>query len=109
MAMKYRTPLLIVALNLALLLVLVIMEPQSMMAPGDPMQAHAEIASDCFACHTPFIGSRPEKCMVCHKVADIGLKTTKGMTISREKKNVAFHQKLVEEDCVLLKYTDSGH
>ncbi len=98
--MKYKTPLLIVALNLALLLTLVIMEPQSMIAPGDPMQAHEEIASDCFACHTPFIGSRPEKCMACHKVEDIGLKTTEGVTISREKKNVAFHQKLVEEDCV---------
>jgi hypothetical protein len=39
-------------------------------------------------------------CISCHEVADIGLKTTKGVPIDREKKNVAFHQKLVEEDCV---------
>jgi hypothetical protein len=38
--------------------------------------------------------------MTCHKVEDIGLKTTEGITIGREGKNVTFHQELVEEDCV---------
>ena len=60
----------------------------------------SRLTTDCFACHTPFIGSTPDKCIACHKVAEIGIKTTKGLAIDKEKKNVAFHQKLTEDDCV---------
>ncbi len=98
--MKYKNLLLIVSLNLVILIALAFAVPNFMISPGKPIQAHEEIADDCFACHTPFFGSTPEKCVTCHKVDDIGLKTTDGIPISGEKKNVAFHQKLVEEDCV---------
>ena len=86
--------------NLAILVTLAIFAPHLMIVPGKTIDAHAEIAKDCFACHTPFLGSSPAKCISCHKVAEIGLKTTKGLPIAKEKKNVAFHQKLIEEDCV---------
>jgi hypothetical protein len=99
MAMKDKT-LYIVGANLALLVLLAVAVPALMVSPGAPIDAHAELASDCFACHTPFIGSRPEKCIACHKVADIGLRTTKGRPIANEKKSTAFHQELIEEDCV---------
>lgn len=98
--MKNKTATRIVAANLAILVLLAIIVPQLMISPGKPIDAHAELATDCFACHTPFLGSSPEKCIACHAVAEIGLKTTKGLPIAGEKKNVAFHQKLVEEDCV---------
>lgn len=98
--MKNNTVLYIVAANLLVLVLLAIFAPQLMISPGKPIAAHEELASDCFACHTPFIGSSPNKCIKCHKVAEIGLKTTKGIAIDREKKNVAFHQKLIEDDCV---------
>lgn len=100
MEMKNKTTLIIVAANLTVLVLLAIFYPQLMISPGKPIDAHAEIATDCFACHTPFIGSRPAKCIACHKVDEIGLKTTRGEPIATEKKNVAFHQKLLEEDCV---------
>ena len=98
--MKNKTVILLVALNLAALVLLAIVSPHLMISPGKPIAAHAELATDCFACHTPFIGSTPEKCIACHKVAEIGIKTTKGLAIDTEEKNVAFHQKLTEEDCV---------
>ncbi len=98
--MKYTRILLIVSLNLAVLIALAVTLPQLMISPGQPIQAHAEITSDCFACHTPFLGSRPEKCVQCHQVDEIGLKTTQGEPIGGEKKSVAFHQRLIEEDCV---------
>ncbi|MCW8905241.1 cytochrome c3 family protein [Sedimenticola sp.] len=91
---------LIVAANLLVLVLLAIIAPQLMISPGNPVDAHAELSDDCFACHTPFIGSTAEQCIACHAVADIGLKTTKGIAIDKEQKNVAFHQKLVEEDCI---------
>ena len=98
--MKNNTIILIVAANLVILVLLAIFYPHFMISPGKPIDAHAELATNCFACHTPLIGSRPDKCIACHKVEEIGLKTTKGVSIDKEKKNVAFHQKLIEEDCV---------
>ncbi len=98
--MKNKTIIRMVAVNLAALVLLAIFSPQLMISPGKPIDAHAAFATDCFACHTPFIGSTPEKCIACHQVAEIGIKTTKGLAIDKEGKNVAFHQKLVEEDCV---------
>lgn len=71
--------------------------PELMISPGKTIDSHAEISSDCFACHTPFIGSTADKCMACHKVADIGIRTTRGLAIDKEKKNVAFHD---YESCV---------
>jgi hypothetical protein len=89
MEMKNKTIILIVAVNLAALVLLAIFSPHLMISPGKPIEAHAELATDCFVCHTPFIGSTPEKCIACHKVAEIGIKTTKGLPIAKEKKNVA--------------------
>lgn len=98
--MKNRALFLIVAANLAVLVLLAVFAPHLMISPGKLIDAHEELAEDCFACHTPFLGSRPAKCIACHKVAEIGIKTTKGLSIAGEKKNVAFHQELIEDNCV---------
>ena len=98
--MKSRAALAIVAANLVALLVLAVLMPRQMIMPGALIQAHESLTDDCFACHAPFIGSTPAKCIACHAVADIGLKTTKGRPIARERKLVAFHQHLMEDDCV---------
>ncbi len=98
--MKNKIIILIVAVNLGVLVLLAILYPRLMISPGLPIDAHAELAEDCFACHTPLIGSRPEKCIACHKVEEIGIKTTTGLSIAKEQKNVVFHQKLIEDDCV---------
>ena len=98
--MNNKAVTLIVLANLAALVLLAIFLPHLMISPGKLIDAHAELATDCFACHSPFVGSTPRKCIECHKVAEIGITTTKGLPIGKEKKNVAFHQKLLAEDCV---------
>ena len=98
--MKNNGILYIVAGNLAALILLAIFLPHLMISPGKLIDAHIELRTDCFACHTPFSGSTPDKCVACHKVAEIGIRTTKGLAIDKEKKNVAFHQKLAEDNCV---------
>lgn len=98
--MKSKILTYIVAAVMAYLVLLTIYSPERMISPGKPIDAHAEISSDCFACHTPFLGSRPGKCISCHKVDEIGIITTKGLPIDKEKKNVAFHQQLIEDDCI---------
>lgn len=98
--MKSRNVILIVSANLAALLLLAVLMPYPMVSPGKLIDAHAELAGDCFACHTAFIGSAPAKCIECHELEKIGLETTKGLIIGGEKKNVAFHQELIEADCI---------
>jgi len=98
--MKKNMILLVVAFNLVILVLLVIFVPHLMVSPGNPIDAHADLTTDCFACHTPFLGSSPDKCIGCHKISEIGLRTTQGLSIAGEKKNVAFHQKLIAEDCI---------
>ena len=100
MTMKGKTIFLVVAANLLLLVLLAVFVPHLMIAPGKLIDAHVSLETDCFACHTPFLGSSSERCVACHKVDEIGLKTTQGVPIERERKNVAFHQKLQQEDCV---------
>jgi len=74
--------------------------PHLMISPGTTIKVHSEIATDCFACHTAFLGSTENKCIACHQVSEIGLKTTKGQSIHKENNNVAFHQTLVVDDCI---------
>ncbi|NEX22557.1 class III cytochrome C family protein [Thiorhodococcus mannitoliphagus] len=100
MEMKKNPLLYIVAANLAVLLVLAVLYPHLMIEPGKLMAGHEALETDCFACHSPFIGSRPAKCVQCHAPAEIGLVTTQGLPIAGERKLGPFHQKLIETDCV---------
>jgi hypothetical protein len=100
MEMKNRIVTYSVAAVMSAVVVLTIFYPEQMISPGNPIESHSEIADDCFACHTPFFGSRSSKCIACHKVDEIGIVTTKGLSIEKEEKNIAFHQQLIEEDCM---------
>jgi hypothetical protein len=90
----------IIGLNLSALVALVFLFPHLMVSPGPVIPAHANIATDCFACHSALRGASSERCMACHRVADIGLKATKGQAISRKGTVLAFHQQLAEQNCV---------
>ena len=90
----------IIAANLVAIIALVFIFPHLMIAPGPVVPAHAEIASNCFACHSALRGVEPERCQACHVLADIGVRTTTGTAISGHKPKVAFHQQLLETDCV---------
>ncbi len=98
--MKSHILLLIVGIAMAYILMRTVHTPESMITPGAPIQAHNEVANDCFACHTPFRGAPSDKCIDCHTVDEIGLVTTKGETIARDRKGIRFHQQLLESDCV---------
>jgi len=95
-----RTVKLILALNVVLITVLVFVYAELMVSPGKLIDDHRTIETDCFACHTVLFGASAEKCIACHKVADIGVLTTKGTPVVKKKTTVPFHQKLVDEDCV---------
>ena len=99
--MKGRLLWIVIVANLLVLLALVFVYPHLMVAPGALLPGHASLTTDCFACHAPLRGAASGRCVACHAVADIGLRTTKGIPLSGSPApKVAFHQALVEQDCM---------
>jgi hypothetical protein len=113
--MKRRWLLWLIAANLVALIALAFAYPHLMVSPGPVVSAHAAIASDCFACHAPLRGASAERCVACHSVADIGLRTSKGLPIvkvaapvtpgdkaitRRSVQKAAFHQALTDQNCM---------
>ncbi|OYU93442.1 MAG: class III cytochrome C family protein [Burkholderiales bacterium PBB5] len=99
--MKGRWLWLVICANLAVLVALVFVYPHLMVAPGALVQGHAELATDCFACHTPLRGATADRCVACHALPDIGLRTTKGVTIVHAKPlKASFHQELSDPNCM---------
>jgi hypothetical protein len=118
--MKSRWLWIVITANLAVLVALAFLYPHLMVSPGALVTGHAELATDCFACHAPLRGAASDRCISCHAVADIGLRTSKGAALVkvamassprvREAGSAAskpraavkssFHQQLIEQDCV---------
>lgn len=90
----------VVSLNLALLVALVFLFPHLMVSPGQVVTAHADIATDCFACHAPLRGASAARCINCHALPDIGLRSTQGTPLVRKTMKVSFHQDLLEQNCM---------
>lgn len=90
----------LIVANLALVAALTFAYPHLMVGPGTLVSGHAELATDCFACHAPLRGARSERCVTCHALPDIGLRTTQGLPLARRGAKTAFHQDLIEQDCM---------
>ena len=97
-----RTVKIVIWANLAVIAVLAFAYPHLMIRPGNLIPDHTKLEQDCFACHTPMLGAQSHKCVACHKVKDIGILTTEGKPITKSaiKTPVAFHQKLIEQECI---------
>lgn len=97
--MKGRLSIAIVTANLMGLIGLAIMYPHLMVSPGPLVAAHSELVRDCASCHTPWRGPDAAKCITCHVVDEIGLKTSLGVPIVRSRATTAFHQELLQQNC----------
>jgi len=90
----------LISANLLVLIVLALIYPHLMVSPGALLPGHAELATDCFACHVPLRGAASELCVKCHALPDIGLRTTKGVPLPQRSVKTSFHQDLIEQDCM---------
>lgn len=96
----------VIVANLLVLVALAFVYPHLMVSPGPVRPEHAALTTDCFACHTPFRGATADRCIVCHALADIGLRTTKGAPIKAvlgsgtTPMRKSFHQELTEQNCM---------
>ena len=91
---------LVLAANLIVLAVLAFVYPHLMISPGKLIPGHRALEANCFACHAPFTGAAAERCVVCHKPAEIGRLTTTGQVVTQPLSVTPFHQKLSSQDCV---------
>jgi hypothetical protein len=104
--MKIRWLWILIVTNLLVLVALTFIYPQLMVSPGPLVPAHENLATDCFACHSPLRGASAELCIVCHTLTDIGIRSTKGVAIkalsaiSSRKMKMSFHQELTEQNCM---------
>jgi hypothetical protein len=90
----------VIAANLLGLVALVFVYPHLMVSPGSLVRGHAELDTDCFACHSPWRGAASERCAKCHLLPEIGLRTTKGTPLDQRTVKSSFHQDLIEQDCM---------
>jgi hypothetical protein len=88
----------LVTLNLLVLISLAFVYPHLMVSPGPLRSAHVTLTTDCFACHLSFRGSSAERCMACHALKDIGVRTTSGVARTSGERP-AFHQELAQARC----------
>jgi hypothetical protein len=100
MEVMNRWSLIIIAANLIGIIALGFIYPHLMVSPGTLSTAHAGLTTDCFACHAPMLGASSARCISCHAVPDIGLRTTKGIPIVRTTAKAPFHQGLVATNCM---------
>jgi hypothetical protein len=92
---------LVISANLLVLVALAFIYPHLMVAPGALASGHAELTTDCFACHTPLLGATADRCIACHAPPDIGLRTSKGAAIVNAKLlKASFHQQLSDPNCM---------
>lgn len=102
--MKPRWDLLAILAGVAVVVGLAFVLPQAMVSPGRLSPAHADLTKDCFACHAPFRGAVADRCIGCHAVKDIGVRSTTGARLVRPFGQKAamppFHQKLETANCL---------
>ena len=53
--------LIVIAANLVVLVALAFVYPHLMVSPGPLTRGHAELATDCFACHAPWRGAAAQR------------------------------------------------
>ena len=98
--MKRPWLLTLISANLIALIVLVFVYPQFMVGPGPLIPEHQKLNSDCFACHAPLRGLAPARCVSCHALPDIGVRTTRGEPLGKSATKTSFHQDLITQNCV---------
>jgi hypothetical protein len=86
--------------NLLVLIGLVFAYPHLMVSPGPLVKAHADLATNCFSCHVALRGTAADKCVACHALPDIGLRTSKGAALPQKGLKTSFHQQLSEQNCM---------
>ncbi len=85
---------------IGLCILLAYLYPHAMLSPGELTEGHQKLNNNCTTCHNPFWGIANDKCIACHKLADIG-KPRAGATDSSSAKKILFHQNFTNQACTV--------
>ncbi len=91
-----------IAITTILAVLVIYLFPKQTISPGDLSRGHQTLEGDCMKCHTMFFGTPGEKCVVCHRPAEIGILTTAGLKIDKNpgQAKAAFHPLLSKDSCL---------
>ncbi len=108
MELMIKTTSIVIILIVAVLLIYLF--PRQAINPGDLSKGHQHLENDCMKCHTFLVGTTGEKCIACHKPADIGKFLTSGEKIEAKpgKSRTAFHQLFTKDSCLSCHTDHSG-
>jgi hypothetical protein len=90
------------AIILAIIIICIVLSyqfPYAMLNPGELAQGHQNLKNKCLSCHTAFSGISNDKCISCHKLAEIGINTSKRIDSTNNKVKTLFHQQLSSQEC----------
>lgn len=88
------------ALTLILGLTAVFLFPYYTINPGVLVKGHTNLQNNCFACHSIGKGAPTEKCISCHQLKDIGLKTVAAVVIEKpNNKTNLLHKSIKDIKC----------
>lgn len=74
--------------------------PYRMITPGTLGTGHAALERDCLACHAPLRGTPRERCVACHRIEQLGLRSASGsMPAAANPKANRLHRLLGPVDC----------
>jgi hypothetical protein len=87
--------------TLILALILTVENPDLMIEPGRLSESHRQLDHDCFRCHGAMQGAAASACLRCHKLPDIGRRTSRGVLLPEGgARKVLFHAALANPDCL---------
>jgi len=91
-----------VVITSVIAVLLIYLFPRQTINPGDLIKGHQQLEDDCMKCHRIFLGTPGEKCIACHKPADIGRVTTAGVIIEAipGQQKAAFHHLFSADTCL---------
>jgi hypothetical protein len=81
-------------------LVGIIIFPYSTINPGVVIEDHSMIKNDCLSCHSLGEGAQTEKCIECHQLSEIRLKSVNGEMLNfiNSKSNL-LHNSIIKIQC----------
>ncbi|MDP2301190.1 MAG: hypothetical protein Q8N03_02040 [Ignavibacteria bacterium] len=95
----YRTGMFF-SITILLGLVSIYLFPYYTVNPGVLVRGHDGLRNNCFACHVVGSGPTTEKCLDCHNISEVGIKTVEGLTLQfQNPKTNLLHKSINNIEC----------
>lgn len=77
----------------------IVLFPYAAVTPGVLVAGHEARKNDCFACHTVLRGAPRAKCVACHPLDDLGLRTSAGSPLAKDNRRSNLLHRQLKGEC----------